>query len=863
MNAREIIEFEKCSKSHQIKYTLGIKTPKTKSYFLSVGIKDALSKKVFKLKDLEDIFPDHPFLLIEKNVELEYLSKDLERYYQYLGNAKPDKMNITQDVNVGGKLITVSADAIYLINEGSYVDVVKVKRGKPKLSLRARSDDSMPSKSIELYLMQLMGEQLYPNKMVNASFHHLTGKNDKPGDRPPFNAKDGSNVIGHCFLKNSAERREMENRIISIMKKIETSTGEKTDDTKNCFNCEFDLLCNNHKSDIQKLRRVNRPKATLKTKEVFLTKPQRKAVMFNKGGLRMNAGAGSGKTTVIVHRYLELVEQGVDPKDILNITFTNKAALEMKERIIQWLEVESRPLDKNDIKVFTFNGWGDDILQTHYRLLGYTKQPVLIDKVAKYDLMIQVLYIRDTIEEYEKNYKDALINYKYSKGILPLLDGLFNFIKSQLIQSPECLVGKVEAGLEAEIFDIFLEYQKLVISNNFIDYQDQIRLVLQLMEESPEVFPKYKHIIVDEFQDSDEQQVEMLMFLVDSNKFESIMIVGDDAQAIYGFRNTSKDNLMKFHERFGKVTDINLEDNFRSTPEIVDIANYLNDLNAEKIEKKLVSGYSKPSGIIPEFHIFETAERQREVIADRIKDLITKKRIKNHEVAVIARTKFELFDLEQSLLDRGIPYVIDIPEPLVKYPKIRMAEHLLLFLGDGETTQGILEYLSITGFTKDKTNDEIKAEIESYIAKVETLSEEDKLQLFHKMMKMVEDDIISFFIKDLKNKATTFGETMAYVSKFIKYEDSKSVEKTGIKYNAITLTTAHTSKGKEFEVVFALLDKYSSDVKTDKEEERRTLYVAITRAKKRLIMAVTEKNENLFSNELKISGKAKISVHKD
>lgn len=849
IHARALDNIKRCPRQHYYQDTIGIKTVKNKNYFLSLGVKGAIRNWSPDIDTLDQVIPDHPFFELEKEEELEHLSLDLKRYFKYMGNKKPDIVSISQDINVGGRLITVSADMIFIT--GNVVEVVKVKRGKPKLSYSARTNNNRPNKNIDLFLMQLMGEHLYPGKIVVASYHHLASKGDKKDTKEEFESKPGRNIIKYTFQEKE-ERDAMFSAVKDTLKDID-NIENLLDKKGDCYNCQFNALCSEQKEKV-KLRRVRNVKKA--DEDVLLTHAQRAAITFTKGGLRINAGAGSGKTTVIALRVVELIMDGCDPKDILTITFTNKGAKEMEEKIEYWLKREGVEYAKGDIRVTTFNGWGDQVIQDNYLDLGFSVKPRIAEKVEKFDILMEILNKSPKLEGF--NYRNPLMDYKYSKGVLPKLNNAFDFIKSQLDRSPNALIGQVDVGMEDEIFGLFEDYQKAMSERGLIDYQDQIRLVLDLMDDKPEAFKNedYKHVIIDEYQDTDEQQVELLMFLANQPKFESIMVVGDDAQSIYGFRNTSKENLMDFHKKFGDVRDIKLEDNFRSTPEIIDLANYINDLNTDKIEKQLISGRRR-SGIKPEFWKFDTKNDEYKYVADSVAKFVANKNVKNSEIAVIARTKFELFELENLLLERNVPYVIDIPEPIINHPKVTMANHLLVFIEDGETTQGMFEYLVMSGATKDKTHQEILDMIEDYKDEFHPLTDDEKLEKFYSMMDKVNDEVLEIFFSGIKERNLGFLETISYIRKFIRYEDKKSIEKSGDKYNAVTLTTAHTSKGKEFDNVFVLMSKYvpTSRTLSSVEEERRTFYVSITRAKKKLFMTSNlETGTSVFEKEVIESG---------
>lgn len=855
IHAKDLANLRRCPRSYYYQKSLKVKTTKEKPYYLSLGVKMAIREWESDPTELNKAIPDHPFLSIEKSEEIKHLAFDLKRYFDYMGNKKPEKVGVTQDINVGGRLVTVSADLIYVT--GNVVEVVNVKRSSPKLSYRARSEKNAPHKSVDLFLLQLMGERLYPGKIVVAAYHHLASKGDKAGKKVEFEAKNGHNIIKYSF-SDASERKEMMQTLHEELKMAD-NVKDHFDEVGQCYRCNFAALCAEQK-ERPKLNRARKSKKV--ETNVELTPTQREAVLFTKGALRLISGAGTGKTTTIAVRAAELIMDNCDPKDILTITFTNKAAQEMEERIKDRVRYEGVDCNINDIKAYTFNAWGDRVLQDNYLELGFSVKPTLIEKIDKYDIILQVLEKNPHIKIFDR--QNPTMDYKYAKGVLPSLNNLFDYIKSQLIQDPDCLKGQVEEGMEDVIFELFKQYQATLSENGLIDYQDQIRMVLNLMDSNPGAFAEenYKHIIIDEFQDTDEQQLELIIFLVNQSKFESIMIVGDDSQSIYGFRNTSKENLMKFHERYGEVKDLQLVHNFRSTKEILDLSNHINDLNTVKIEKTLISG-RKPSKIYPELTRFQTKDEEYSYLADSILDLVSKKHVKNQEIALIGRTKFELFEIEPYLLKRNIPYVLDIPEPIINQPKVRMAEHLLIFMEDCETTQGIYEYMVMSGQAKDKTDDEILDMIEDYKAEMEALTDEEKLEKFYSMMHAISDEVLDIFFFGLKEKSLNFIQTISYIKKFIKYEDKRSIEKTGEKYNAVTLTTAHTSKGKEFEHVFVTMNKYVpvNAVQETIEEERRTFYVSITRAKKYLVMTSNnEAAQTQFEKEVIASRKCKFKT---
>lgn len=878
----ELKTLEICEKRYQLD-KIGIVTEKNKHYYMSIAIKEVL-KEILLLdsKDLElairlnkvyekldELIDDGLFLPLAKGEELKILSEQVERYIRYIKGLgiKVLAKDVVQDVNINGKLITVSADFVYEHSNG-VIEVVKIKRTPPKLSYRARKFENMPKNNIELYLLQSMGEHLYTNKPVTASFHHLAGKDDKKTFNPVYNHKKGYNVINYYFKGDDIEN--VKKQVVELVRKTESNKFYRTDNSSDCRVCPYNNVCNYNKGQNVKLEPI---KKVEKAPEDFqVTSSQLKAITFDKGVARINAGAGSGKTTVVALRVVELILAGCEPEDILLITFTNKGANEMREKINYWLSKEGIVIEPSRFNVTTFNAWGDKIIQENYCKFGFTEPPMLIEKVQKYDIIFELLEKNMRLEGYD--YRNPVMDFRYSKGVVVKLSNIFDYIKAYNAITPKDLVDKVESSEIPKVLDMYNQYNEILKEKNLMEYQDQINLMVYLTEKEDDVLKQYnyKHIIVDEFQDTDAMQLDLVMFLSNQPNFKSLMVVGDDAQSIFGFRNTSQENILNFHLMFNEVKDIEIVENFRSTPEIIELANALNEYNTNKTDKRLVSGLK--SGDVPQLVSFNSYEDEYNFIAKKIKELF-KQGYKPEDIAIIARTKYELFDIEEHLKDMEIPYLMDVPEPLLNNTKIHMSKSLVNFLDNPEITQGLFEYLFLlTDGFEDMKENEIKIMIEEERELIKEVIEEGgegiKLELFHTMLDIVKDEDEDFkkFINGLSEKHHDFNELKDYLYKFIEYQDNKTVEKNNERFSAVTLTTAHTSKGKEFTVVFTTISKFKTDKNIKAmEEERRTLFVSLTRAKEKLFITHQEydgntmnRYKNKFAEELADTRKCKVFI---
>lgn len=856
LKINDLKNLERCENSYFL--SRNIVSVKDIYYYMSIGIKNAVIEAIKKKKHTEksikktlsDSMPDNAFLPLVKETNVDFLAKLIVRYLSYLEkNYKVIDMNLTEDINVDGEIITVSADLVLRDIEGM-LHVVKLKRSSPKLSYTGRKYESIPSNNIELYALKKLGDKKYGEAGISGAFHHMEGKNDKKGNYR-FEEKKGYNIISCDFSKKN-------NALTKIKQLTKTATGKafsKTKDKSNCRNCPYENICNYNKPTEIKVEEVK--ETTKEPSRFVLTPSQRKAVLLEKGISRINAGAGSGKTTVVALRVNELILNGCDPKDILMTTFTNKGAQEMRDKVRFWLKKEGQEISEKDLNITTFNSWGDKIIKENYKELGFNKEPQLIDKVKKYDILFEILENNPKIESFD--YKNPVMNYRYAQGAVSKLSKIFDFIKANNVKSIKRLEKFVKEEREAkQVLKMYKEYSKILKEKSFIEYQDQINIIMQMMEDDNPIMHKYdyKHIITDEFQDTDAIQIDLIMYLANQPSFKSLMVVGDDSQSIFGFRNTTQENILNFHKLFNKVKDIQIVENFRSTPEIVDVANYLNSLNEKKLEKKLISG--KKNGKKPKLVNFKNLEEEHKAIAEKIKKLIDEGH-NEEDIAVIARTKYELFDIQKELEKLDIAQVLDIPEPLLNNTRIHMAKNLAEFIEDRKTNQGLYEYLMILtgnfeGMNEEKIEKLFKENIDSikkvFEIKDDELKEDAKKEIFFEMLEVIQDKEFEKFREELKEKNLSFKDTKSYLRKFVEYEDPKTVDKNDKKYRAVTLTTAHTSKGKEFDVVFNSISKYKPDNRKEAiEEERRLLFVSITRAKDLLYITYTNSKRSKFSKK--------------
>ena len=601
-----------------------------------------------------------------------------------------------------------------------------------------------------------------------------------------------------------------------------------------------------------------------------LNDKQKEAVEKTEGPLLILAGAGSGKTRVLTTKVAYLIENiGISPYNILAITFTNKAANEMKERLHSMI---GNIADK--IQVSTFHSFGLKILRENSELLGYTSTFSIMDSDDSLSIIKKILkdFNLDT-----KIYNANAIRHKISS------------CKNELI-SPEGYKKFAVSEFESIVLKVYEKYESTLKKNNAIDFDDLLILPLKLFKSSPSTLEKYQnrfqYILIDEYQDTNEAQYILTKMI--SAKYRNICCVGDNDQSIYSFRGANYKNILNFEKDYKDATIIKLEQNYRSTKNILDAANSVIKYNKERKDKNLWS--DKGDGDkISYFKAFNERDEAFFVIRE-IKKLLSKN-VGYEEIAILYRTNAQSRILEEELLKENIPYRVVGSFYFYSRKEIKDLIAYLKLIHNEKDNISLTRVINTPkrGIgLKTITNLSIKADIENIsmfeaidsgkelefkklIIKLKKLSEEltltelvDKVLELSGMKKMLEDektleaDIRLENLEEFKSITKSFEEKngvvsledflleISLVSDVNDYKDDK---------NRISLMTVHSVKGLEFNYVFvigleegifphvnSLMDNY------ELEEERRLCYVAITRAKEKLYL-VNARMRTLFGKD--------------
>lgn len=367
-----------------------------------------------------------------------------------------------------------------------------------------------------------------------------------------------------------------------------------------------------------------------------LNDKQREAVLTTEGPLLIAAGAGSGKTRALTHRIAYLIEEKqVNPWNILAITFTNKAANEMRERITQLVGAEGE-----SIWVSTFHSMCARILRRESEHVGYARNFSIIDQSEQQTLMKQVLK--------ELNLDKDQYNYK---EMLRVIDSKKNESKTA-----EMAVEEASDFIEEMHAKIYQLYQSKLKRSNAMDFNDLLLLTVQLLEQNEQVRQfyqmKFQYIHVDEYQDTNETQYQLVRLL--TGMLRNVCVVGDGDQSIYGWRGANMENILNFENDYPDATVILLEQNYRSTPNILNAANSVIRNNSNRQDKELWS--ARDNGDKINFYLADNDSEEAYYIVQQIYKLKDEKALKNSNFAILYRTQAQSQKFESTLLSANIPY---------------------------------------------------------------------------------------------------------------------------------------------------------------------------------------------------------------
>ena len=611
-----------------------------------------------------------------------------------------------------------------------------------------------------------------------------------------------------------------------------------------------------------------------------LNDKQKEAVLATDGPCLVIAGAGSGKTKVLTHKIAYDIESGIKPWNILAITFTNKAANEMKERIEKLIGDAAK-----DLWMGTFHSICVRILRRYIDRIGYKTDFVIFDTSDQKTLIKECL---KTLKVDDKIFTDRGVLSEISNGKNEMLEPKAYGVK---------YAGDFRKKTIAEIYEL---YQRRLRENNAIDFDDIINFTIKILSENPDVLDyyteKFKYILVDEYQDTNKAQFTLVSLL--ASKYGNLTVVGDSDQGIYSFRGADISNILNFERDFPGTRIIKLEQNYRCTGNILKAANAVIKHNENKYDKKLWT--ENEEGHLPCIYCGEDEYDEGRYIVEQINHLKTEEYYKNSDFTILYRMNAQSRAIEDILMREGIPYKVigglkfyerkEIKD-IIAYLRLihNSADNLSLKRiinepkrGIGKTSiEQIQEILDKTGNSmyeiirnaQEYGLTRVFSNSRDFIEQIEYLkSKKDELKISDLIKETLNK---TGYTKALENENSVEAETRIenleeFLTVAIEFEEesadntlaeflenitlSSDIDGMEDQDNSITLMTLHSAKGLEFPVVFlvgmeeGIFPGYKSIGEPQAlEEERRLFYVGITRAKQYLYLTCA-KHRTIFGS---------------
>lgn len=752
--------------------------------------------------------------------------------------------------------VLVSPTMVY--EDDSVVECVQVKYSKPQIAQTSASEGKGANTYLPLYaLLQYAKTLVYPGhrKKIRATLLYLKRDDDKPASgvfKTDFT--DGTGAKNVIYLEEEYEGGSIAKSKLDAAFEWqfgEFFAGKLECSEEDCSYCDFNCVCKYNRAPMKLVKKKGR---VLHYDDITLSPSQAKVVAHEKGQVLVNAGAGAGKTLCVAMHVVRLLMKGVKPEAILLITFTKNGAKEMLERVQYFVDDLGLGTDVSKIKVTTFNGFDNDILGKEYARFGFTEVPSLLEPEENAELISKVLTCHP-VPGLDVLYPDRkATKHMLSMGAIPLATKAFKAIKALCLSKGDGEALKEALGAYGaasikddsayeELIAAYNTYESMMVAENYITYDDQEYYRNRLLDMDPTYYDGlgYSHIIVDEFQDTSDGQLNLIRILMDAPTYEEAMFVGDDSQAIYAFRDTTNENILHLEEKLdAPVEQVNLLENFRSCPEIIELGNRINRLNPDRIDKDLVA--TRPAGgTVRVRGFFESAE-EFDYIADQVKQKIDAGETPN-DIAVIVRNRSQLEAVGTRLTALGIQWVSRAPMNMSDNSRVRAASALIRAYASPEATELYLPYHTCLcdGDVFSSTDAEIMEAIDFLKAEIERIKALPANESEEAMMEMLEmiaedDEVYESFLDVLKRKPG-MERKIDYVRAYEKYGKDKT-KSMDADYPGVQLTTCHSAKGLEWKNVFLSLTGYDDEslhkgsrAKDEIQEARRLVFVGITRAK--------------------------------
>ena len=596
-----------------------------------------------------------------------------------------------------------------------------------------------------------------------------------------------------------------------------------------------------------------------------LNDKQKEAVLYTEGPLLIVAGAGAGKTKTITHRIIHLIHQGINPSSILAVTFTNKAAKEMRDRVMSLLEDKthglSSPIHYNSSPfVSTFHSLGVHIIKENAHLIGLTKHFSIIDESDAISI------IKDVMREHDIDPKQH--EPRKIKSMISKAKGDFITLESYR--------SSVQSSLQSIVSLVWSGYESRLKKEKGLDFDDLLLESVLILRKNPLIKNKYQekwqYIHVDEYQDTNEVQYEMTKLLVGKN--ENICVVGDTDQNIYSWRGANIKNMLHFEKDYPNTKIVMLEQNYRSTKNIIEAANSIIEKNQYRVPKTLFTKNVDGEQILVCEAYDEVSEAN--FVANQIDELLRENDPEN--IAILYRANFQSRVLEEALLNKQIPYQV----LGVKFFERKEIKDIISYIKASLNKESLTDIKRIINIPTRGIGKVTLTKLFAGLFAELPATMQSKINLFYALLEDIHQytethkasEVIKYIIEksgiedELAHGTNEDMERLENMKELVTLAIKYDVEENGIeklledaslssdqdslipnendknKKKGVRLMTVHASKGLEFKYVFVTgLEqdlfphaRTGQGTKEDKEEERRLFYVALTRAEKKLFL---------------------------
>ncbi len=818
-------------------------------------------------EEIPSIFREIDSILKEKNFKWETLE-------QRIGNEKNYEKRIEKFMEVE---IKQNREHIVLPDDfdttvdyfGEEVlalpDYFKVYRDRVevcKISTAAYVNEEIDVNKAEMYALGLCGEKLFPRRNVYVTMVHLN-----PGAAAEITAYNKTPSGDYAFPMMKHSTIEMNERTKQVFEELHEQEGKNTCSSEMCVSCPQKNICNYQQAPVLSNIEV----AVRSLNEIRLSSEQRRAVDFELGNARCNAGPGGGKTLVVAVRIATLLEKGYNPEDIVLLTYTNAGAQEMTARTMAYAASKGIALDPENFKSGTINSFCQKIIDEHYDELGYIEPPRIVPEEKRKKIINKILDIYPRISSWKYTQISDLETAQRShfpSGALFECGRIFSLIKGQslTIDNARSEYYSEFAGLSSkelmQVFEMYQKYDEEMKKINCIEFEDHINEVNRLLTIHPTLFEEMgiKHILVDEFQDTDLPQIELLQKMKDTTNFKSFMVVGDDSQSIFGFRHTSPEFMINFGDYFGRFEDFNLVENHRSQANIVEFANEINGKATLKVDKDLIA--TKIATKQPIIQGYYSKKQEMLAIAEDIKKRWD---AGERDIAVMMSQRNELREMAGALAEFGVPSVLMCRIPYVENSRVAALQTFYDSF-TGKSTQGFADYQnvitggSLSGATNEQMNEAVERMRELMQDKEKTLS------TFMEFARALDEDetdpCYQSFLEKLEFCRNS-QELSDFWEEFRLYGNESEYKREGM-YEGVCLNTIHSSKGLEWDTTYLSVSKLDSIKRhkkhtvSEEDEIIRKFFVGATRARENLIITGNyvlgnDSNSMIFNDFLKMA----------